>query len=285
LHSVAYYPGLSLSDRLGYLTNAIAHARSSSGANTQEILNRIQDEVDLARVQLDLATQLATIPDAEEILPEVNEELLDAKRLFLFAKNFELNEITLKVLFVSDRGGIDGKLMTLVEHLWTRIIEDIIQLSMNPLESLCDKIKELGRSFYPDETIFPLKYLISKLEHVGFENAAKFGGKLPWVIQTLLDIKVPFGRLFGVYQELYDSKLPPWSSNKALVYLIQNMAYLLEEWFEYIRSPSVSFYEREEFPARAVDEVLSKYLVNVPHSETTLLDRLHAIQSRVRSTF
>ena len=47
MHSVAYYPGLSLSDRLGYLTNAIAHARSSSGANTQEILNRIQDEVDL----------------------------------------------------------------------------------------------------------------------------------------------------------------------------------------------------------------------------------------------
>ena len=243
-------------------------------------------------MQLDLATHLSFIPEAQDILPEVNEELLDAKRLFLLAKNFELNEVTLKVLFVSDRGGIDGKLMSLVEHLWTRIIEEVIEASANPLESLCDKVKELGRSFYPDETIFPLKYLISKLESLGFESDGALlggangnGGSSPWVIRTLLDIKVPFGRLFGVYQELYDSKLPPWSSNKALVYLIQNLAFLLEGWFEYIRSPSVSFYEREEFPARTVDEVLSKYLVNVPHSDTLLLDRLHVIQSRVRSTF
>lgn len=244
----------------------------------------LQDEVDLARVQLDLSSTLASTPQVDDDdINLVNDELFDANQLFFLAKKYDLHEITLKVLFVSDRGG-EGKFTTLVEHLWTQIIEGIVQNSPNPLESLCEKIKTLGRSFYPDENIFPLKYLISKLENMSFEKSVG-DGKSPWVVNICLDIQIPYSRIFSAYQDLYDSKLPPWSSPKSLSFLIQNLAFIIEKWFDHIRSPSVSLYERSEFPARTIDEVLSKYLVNVPHTSTSLLDRLHAVQSRVRSTF
>jgi nuclear pore complex protein Nup155 len=47
LCEVAHYPGLSLDERLSYLTGALTNARSSSGSNSQEILSQITDELDV----------------------------------------------------------------------------------------------------------------------------------------------------------------------------------------------------------------------------------------------
>lgn len=78
--------------------------------------------------------------------------------------------------------------------------------------------------------------------------------------------------------------MPPWSTTRAVEYLIKSIAVLLERWLEYIRSPLVSGYDRDEFPARLVDESLSKYLVAV-QEDKELIKVLQNLQSRVRCIF
>lgn len=283
LSCVSHYPNLTLNERIGFLTNAITNARSSSKADTQEILSQLTDELDVARVQSEIMAQLNSIPDTQDSLQELNYDLLDIGQLFSrYARRYNLYETMLYILFISDHSG--EKSQIIIEDCWNSIIRK--SLHSSPLESLSDKVKELGNRFYPDENVFNLKYLISKLENLTLERDSDVGVDRNWVSRAMLDIKVPHARIFAVYQDLYDAKLPPWSSNKSLVYLIENILFVIEQWFEYIRSPTVSVYERDEFPARIVDEALSKYLVGVPHSNKSLLmDQLQAVQSRVRTFY
>lgn len=132
---------------------------------------------------------------------------------------------------------------------------------------------------------------MSKLEQISFEQANESNLSLGWVSLAVLQVKVPFAVVFQIYHDLFEARLPPWSSPKAIAFLIQNAVTVIERWFEHIRSPSVGIYERffplisDDFPARLIDEALSKYLVSVPVSSKPLISKLQAIQSRVRSTF
>ncbi|KAJ3360587.1 hypothetical protein HDU91_004501, partial [Kappamyces sp. JEL0680] len=180
----------------------------------------------------------------------------------------------------------------IIEDCWSEIIRTTVKdYSMDALGA---KLVELGRRFYPDETVFPLKFLISKLEGMTYEFVTTGSNEervdRNWVVRALLDIKVPFVRVFEVYQEMFESKLPPWSGASQCLYLVENITFHVGLWFEHVRSPTCSIYERGEFPARVVDEALSKYLLSIPpgtSSPSTLAfrERLHAIQSRIRSSF
>jgi hypothetical protein len=88
-----------------------------------------------------------------------------------------------------------------------------------------------------------LEYLVNKLEKIGFQQNIE-AGATGWAVRALLDVKVPFSTIFQVYYELFETKLPPWSSPIAIAYLIQNIAFIIEFWFEHIRSPSVGPFER-----------------------------------------
>ncbi|KAJ3276819.1 hypothetical protein HDV01_002873 [Terramyces sp. JEL0728] len=159
LSEIAYYPELKLDTRLSYLANAIANAKSSTGSNTQELVGQLNDLLDVARIQADIAASLRNIPDTELLLHELEGELLDL------------------------------------------------------------------------------------------------------------------------------ATLPPWSSNDAIAFLINNILKLVQIWFDYIRSPATSFYEREEFPAREIDELLSRYLSNLPMDNKVLSRDIQKLQSRLRSSF
>ncbi|KAJ1332110.1 hypothetical protein BSLG_008929 [Batrachochytrium salamandrivorans] len=64
----------------------------------------------------------------------------------------------------------------------------------------------------------------------------------------------------GTFHDLFETKLPPWSSNKALVFLIQEIHALLDKWLEHVRT-------------------LLHHRMN---DETQLVDALHKIQSKLR---
>jgi nuclear pore complex protein Nup155 len=284
--NVAHYPGLSLDIRITYLTNAITNARSFSGSDTQEILSQLTDELDVARVQSEILAQLSCIPDKDDDCAILNGELLDIGALFHNARSNFLFETMLHIFFISDHSNDKSQLY--IQECWEGIIAKILNNSANPVEELADKVKELGRKFYPDENVFSLKFLVSRLESLTFDYIVNRSLECDrnWVCRTFLDIKIPHSRLFTVYQGLYEAKLPPWSPGNALVFLIESILFLIERWFDHIRSPSVSMYERDEFPARIIDEALSNYLmIDGVSGRRAIMEQLTLIQKRVRVLF
>ena len=291
LSEIARLPGLDLMKRMEYLTKAVTNAKSSTGiefGGNQELLNDLTDELDVARVQLEIYKRLESMPGYDAELSELNQNLLDVSQLFhRFARPFQMHEVTLHILHISDHG-VQGR--ALIESAWLAVIrqtkEEALLTNRSPYEALGDKIREVGRRFYPDDNVFPLHFLINKLEQDSFEDLDKsVAPKRGWVVDAFRAVNIPFITIFQSYHHLFDTKPSPWTSNKALVFLIQDIQALLTKWLEFVRSQSSASVEREEFPARFVDEAISKYLVSVHEDEVQLISALNRIQSRVRSVF
>ena len=80
-------------------------------------------------------------------------------------------------------------------------------------------------------------------------------------------------------------QLSPWSSNKALTFLIEDIYVLLREWIEAGQQSSRGLYQQSDFPARFVDEAISKYLVTISSDAKQLSASWHQIQAKVRQRF
>jgi nuclear pore complex protein Nup155 len=167
LTDVAHYPGLSLDERLVYLTTALTNARSSSSSNTQELLSQLTDELDVARVQSEIIIALRGLPNTEQDLEELNSDLMDIGTLFSkYARVHKLYEIMLQIFFISDHSG--DRSQAIIENCWEEIfsltMKAAIEHSRSPFDALADKVRELGRKFYPDDSVFPLS--ISSLPRI-----------------------------------------------------------------------------------------------------------------------
>ena len=119
-----------------------------------------------------------------------------------------------------------------------------------------------------------------------------------WAVKTMRQVGVSFALLFDIIQDIFDTKvymtchvqIAPWSSNKALLYLVNEIYALVETWLNRIRLPGTPLVERQdlslmnrnEFSAKLVDEAISKYLVTIPSDSKELQRNLHQLQSRVR---
>lgn len=87
----------------------------------------------------------------------------------------------------------------------------------NPFQIISPKIKMLGFSFfltvcsrryYPNENLFPLSFLVGKLEQLAFEYPTAAAPEQGWVV-TLLnrDIGIPFEAIWHAYNDLFTSKV------------------------------------------------------------------------------
>lgn len=116
----------------------------------------------------------------------------------------------LQIFFISDHSG--EQCQPIIEQCWEQICRNTINTANEqnraPLEALSDKIQELGRRFYPEESVFPLTFLISKLETYSFE-AVESGrpGLAGWVVRTMIEIQVPYSQLFHVYHNIFESRV------------------------------------------------------------------------------
>ena len=91
---------------------------------------------------------------------------------------------------------------------------------------------------FPFVNLVKLGFLVNKLENLAFEYADKkdLAAHPDWLVQVLHDIKIPFSTIFQVYHDIFEAKLPPWSSNRALVYIIRIITVLLQKWMSSVRS-------------------------------------------------
>ncbi|KAL2917260.1 hypothetical protein HK105_203325 [Polyrhizophydium stewartii] len=291
LMEIAQSPDLDLPRRIEYLTKAVTSAKSTGVTEyngQQDLLDLITDELDVACLQLEIYKRLEMMPDTENLLHELNYSLLDVNTLFHhFAKPYQMYDVILQILHIADHG-VQSR--PVAEAAWTAMIEktkeEALRNNRSPFDALSDKVKDLGRRFHPDDNVFSLRFLVNKLEQESYEYGDRaFALESGWVVDALRGADVPFTMIFQTFHELFETKLPPWSSNAALVFLIKDIEALLTKWLEHVRSLTGSAYEKEDFPARTVDEAISKYLVTIREDETQLVAALHQIQTRLRRTF
>ncbi|KAJ8324908.1 hypothetical protein O5D80_006438 [Batrachochytrium dendrobatidis] len=287
---MAQSPGLLLSRRIEYLTKAVTNAKSSAGhefGGNQELLNQITDDLDVARLQFEIYNRVSVMPNTEHALNDLNYNLHDVTLLFHnYARPYQMHDLVLAILHIADHG---VQVRGVVESAWIAIFyqtkEEALATGRSPIEALGDKIEELGRRFYPNDNVFPLGFLINKLEQETYEFEDDSSLHKGWVVDALRGINVPFSTIFNTFNGLFETKLPPWSSNKALAFLIQEILVLLEKWLKHVRTLPTTSYEKEDFPIPIVDEAISKYLVTIHADETQIVDALHKIQSQLRRAF
>lgn len=86
-----------------------------------------------------------------------------------------------------------------MQKLWDKIIEGVVG---EDVAALSDKIRYLGRLYYPTDTIFPVGYLVDMLERVSAQRERRDIG---WVVNTMREVGVPFATLFYHYNMVLQS--------------------------------------------------------------------------------
>ncbi|KAJ3217565.1 hypothetical protein HDU67_007637 [Dinochytrium kinnereticum] len=190
---------LNFLKRFELLQLAVANALSSSFSdNDADFIRDLGDKKDVAKIQMDIVLACENLKFATPDDP-LFRSLMSISELYVnYAKRFDLHEISLDILHASGH-----KDPTLVQSLWEKIMGD--HLSSDEIRILWEKIRNLGLKYFPDENVFPLAFIASKLEQICIQrgDANEEGA----VISLMRAIQIPYGVLFQVYFALFENKV------------------------------------------------------------------------------
>lgn len=110
---------------------------------------------------------------------------------------------------------------------------------------------------------------------------------------TLIDAGVPYAAIYEVMDTMFESKIPPWQTQNAVVFLVADVVVMMEAW---LRSHTVNFGTQVGgLPVRRVDESISEYLAllsSAPYTHITspidvkeIREQLGQVQRFLRSKF
>ncbi|KAI8913954.1 Non-repetitive/WGA-negative nucleoporin C-terminal-domain-containing protein [Powellomyces hirtus] len=294
---LAEFPGLDFHTRLGHLNFAVVQARTSLAAeresNRQE-MEEILEESDVAQVQMELLEALASDYQerglSEDAYNHLCDRFLTMNELYNnYAKPCKLYEVQLHALHVSELSHIQHY----AETVWTELIrktrEDALGSNRDVFVALREKVREIGRKFHADDNVFPIPFLINKLEQECYQ-AAQAGRPIPesgWVVQVLRQVNCPFPVMFRAYNDIFDAKLPPWSSPAALTFLLEDIAVLINEWLRERKTPlppgGITSAPVADVPVQLLDDAIQKYLVTVHDGDAReLVGKLQMLAHRIR---
>ncbi|KAJ3158662.1 hypothetical protein HDU86_002627 [Geranomyces michiganensis] len=325
---LAEYPGLDFDTRLGHLNFAVVQARTSIAAERESYrpeMEEILEEADVAQVQVDLLDALQDgrwkeLGLSEESWANVRDRFLTMNEIYnQYAKPLKLYEVQLHALHVSELSHIQHY----AESVWSSLIrktrDDAEAAGRDPFAALQDKVRQIGRKFHSDENVFPIPFLINKLEQECYE-AALADRPTPesgWVVHVLRPLNTPYSIMFRSYNQIFNDKLPPWSSNPALRFLLEDIVVLISDWLRErtgyglhdnvgglasssssSSSLSLSTMHRggggggggssyhgktEEVPVQMLDDAIQQYLVTIQDGEAReLVGRLQMLAHRIR---
>ncbi|KAI8911837.1 Non-repetitive/WGA-negative nucleoporin C-terminal-domain-containing protein [Gorgonomyces haynaldii] len=226
MSEIGQLPQLLLSERIEYFTKAISNCKSGDGAQT--LLVELNDLLDVCKIQMEIYQQLQARQLDPSQLQQLEYTFFDMNQLFMdWAWPYKLYEIILWILHVAEDAKAAGQY---AEYCWTEMIRTSISINtQSPFEALGSKIIYNGRKFYPDDKVFPLLVLVSKLEQVGLQRS---GDNVDprWLVHSLEQAGVPTSVIFSVYHSIFESKLTPWSTPAAIKHLIRAIVHLLDKW-------------------------------------------------------
>ncbi|KAJ3029742.1 UNVERIFIED_CONTAM: hypothetical protein HDU68_011259 [Siphonaria sp. JEL0065] len=281
------YP-LPFVKRLELLQLAVANAKSANvTVMDHDFVRDLEDKKDVALVQMEVVTAVANLQAAKAV--ELGNDdalfhsLLSISELYThYAKPLHLFEICLLIFYTAEHKDIH-----IVTQTWVKLIKDVLEsTSVNESEKLLileEKIKSLGAKYLSDDHIFPLVFLCTFLETTLFQNPGLGAGSDSWVIRVMRNVGVSLSKLFEIYYEMFEARSTPWNTSAGEQYLAARLGYLITQWCEAAQD---SLAERTRFPAKSVDDALSKLLlVSGGHQQQQQQGVLKGLQDRVRRSF
>ncbi|KAJ3145532.1 hypothetical protein HDU89_007029 [Geranomyces variabilis] len=324
--SLAEHPALPFETRLGHLNFAVVQARTSIVAEQEESraeMEEILEEADVAQVQMELLDALKgdkwkELGLSEEMWANVRDRFLTMNEIYnQYAKPLKLYEIQLHALHVSELSHIQHY----AETAWTLLIakarDDALAAGRDVFTALQEKVRHVGHKFPNDENVFPIPFLINKLEQECYVAALanRATPESGWVVLVLRPLGIPFSIMFRAYNKIFTDKLPPWSSDSALRFLLEDIVFLISEWlrertgsglggvggmvglshyhppYQHYRTSSGGMIsgdggdggDGDEMPVQMIDDAIQKYLVTIQDGEAReLVGKLQMIAHRIR---
>ncbi|KAG8903519.1 hypothetical protein FRB99_003175 [Tulasnella sp. 403] len=279
--------GLTLDERIQYLSLAISNAKSTSGDGLRrsetdgEFLSDLSDKLDVATVQLEIYARLTSAgrtPDQDPKLLALANSLLTISELYRdYAEPKEMYDIQLLILHTSEHHDT-----ALVTSIW-RAILDSYRDRVDHFTALSARVAELGRRFYPSEIAFPIEILSELLEtySLGFGNQAPPG----WALRTLVEGNVPHEVVMDYFDRIKDSGVPPYLDPTAIRHVLDDITAFLGEWLDEVLRPG-SRYAKVAFPAGKIEALVDHYLSPMRGmSNDPTKVKLQEIQQTLRKRF
>jgi len=168
----------------------------------------------------------------------------------VYAEPYDLLTIRLLVLHVSQHHD-DG----LVKDIWNRIFNETVQ-GVPPAEALDrvqGKIVPLGQRFHGSDSSFPFKHIARLLVEFQLVNT----DVVPpgWVVRVLARCGIPYVEIWDVFHQMYESQVPPFSSQSAVQILSAAICVLFQDWLEAEKQSPGAY-----FPADRIDSAVEQYL-------------------------
>ncbi|XP_060869105.1 nuclear pore complex protein Nup155-like isoform X2 [Metopolophium dirhodum] len=220
LASLAKRPesGLTLSDRIMYLGQAMACLRSkklSIPALNVTSLRDVEDLLQVAEIQkmiLDLLLS-SQIDRKADVIDKLNSHLFILGELYSdFAEPHSLWEAQLAILQLSNHD--DHELVNQIwENILLKVVEDCGDIDEhNKMTIALEKIKSLASSHPINSSTFDLEYVTTMLEYLN----CNLGGDLESVYTTMLTIGAPIESLVAIYKKIYSTNDPRWQKTSEL---------------------------------------------------------------------
>ncbi|KAI0274723.1 nucleoporin [Gloeopeniophorella convolvens] len=255
---------LSLSQRIEYLTLAVGNAKShpvSAGGKHESaitFLTDLEEKLEVSQVQLEifhtLSPRLQAQPSDSDLRAKV--ELLECglfniTELYqVYANPYDLPTIKLLILHVSQHQD-----ESLVKDIWNRLFQETVQ-GVPPgeaLDRIQAKVVPLGQRFYRSDSGFPFRHIARLL--VEFQLAHTNAVPPGWVPRLLAQCGVPCAEIWDVLHQMYESQVPPFSSQPAVQTLSAAICVLFQDWLE-----AEKHTPGEYFPADRIDSAVELYL-------------------------
>ncbi|WVR04455.1 hypothetical protein IAU60_001458 [Kwoniella sp. DSM 27419] len=235
---------MALHDRLYYLAQALTSAKSAAslGSEDVEFTSRLQEQIDVAQVQVEVARAVEHHPEMSDeeksdVLARLNSDLLQLDELYQsFARPLRLYEPILLILKTADT-----RIDDVCQAVWRQLLGGY---RLAGAVALRDAVVSLVKRYFPSEAA-PLDILIPVV-YSEAENAA--GGQAGTASLALMEGGVPLRDLFEAAVGLYEN-----SDDEERDYFAEEVSVLVERWMSH----------KEEIPAAEVERFASAYLLRL----------------------
>lgn len=108
--------------------------------------------------------------------------------------------------------------------------ETIVNEEPQPYEAVCEKVRSLGNRLNLSESMFPIPDLLPMLERYAIEFQKGVGPET-WVVDTFIDVSVPYESLFPVLESMYYNDEAPFQGRNRR-FIANDIIYVVRRWFQ-----------------------------------------------------
>ncbi|GBP10894.1 Nuclear pore complex protein Nup154 [Eumeta japonica] len=273
--------GATLAQRMSWLSAGVVCVRGA-GAGGGELLRRLEEAAEVARVQQAVRAAAASLPrhlaPPPQHMQRLDDELLEITQLYEeYADRYNLWECKLAIVQCSGHNDT-----LLVENIWSNIINEAeaaaraLPAADDRLAAVLSKITTLGREYVNTGHCFPLYFIVRQLEIM----SCKLQADQRMVFKAILNIGVSIDQLLDIYIKLVSVNERVWLASGEETHAARVCALLLEEAREIV--PTLPATARRRTLARAKDlhEAALCSLQARPNTQK-LIDRLTAAQAHL----